>query len=164
MEEKLVGKIILYYAAGRVAKVKLTRTLRVGDYIHIKGSTTDFNQRVSHLYRNQEPIKEAKAGQKDIWLGVKKRVNKDDKVFVIIIEVSETKPVDTDTIVGPEPDIKPPPKPPTSKPNVPEPPQPPSQEVPKDKPNLPDDWDDIWEDGKKRKKRRGCDKGGGPGG
>jgi hypothetical protein len=81
LKERKVGKVLQYYAAGRVVQVKLTDTLRVDDLIHIKGVSTDFKQEVEYIYIDQDSVEEAKAGD-TIWLGVIKRVEESDEVFV----------------------------------------------------------------------------------
>lgn len=153
--EKQVGTVIRYYAAGRVAEVKLIGTLRVGDHICIRNQTTDFEQTVTDMYIGQKPLKKAVQGQ-TIWLGAIKRVHEGDKVFLILEEPDGPGPD------GPEPDgpdkPDPPPKPPH--PDY----QPPDLESngddeDDDGPELPD-WNDFYEH------RRGThyDKGGGAGG
>lgn len=151
--KKKVGDVIQYFAAGRVAEVKLTGTLRVGDLVHIVDRTTNFKQLVRFMYIGQDPVDKARSGQ-IIWLGVIKRVHKDDKVFVISEELEKPRPD--------EPEPEPPPKPPVQKPR-------PDDKVEgegndddedeDDEPDLPD-WDDFW----KHRKRTDGDKGGGAGG
>ena len=49
MEEakgKEIGKISTYFSHVGVAAIKLSGKLKVGDKIHIKGHTTDFEQKV----------------------------------------------------------------------------------------------------------------------
>lgn len=152
--KKKVGDVIQYYAAGRVAEVKLTGTLRVGDLVHIVDQTTNLKQLIRFMYIGQDPVNTAKSGQ-IIWLGVIKRVHRDDKVFVISEEPDKPRPD--------EPEPEPPPKPPVPKPHSRKKKRVPTPKTPhpnrSDEPDLPD-WDDFW----KHRKRTDDDKGRGAGG
>lgn len=62
MEEQ-VGKIIHYYGKIGVAVVRLEAPLRVGDMIHVKGKTTDFEQAVESMQLNHENVESGKKGE-----------------------------------------------------------------------------------------------------
>jgi putative protease len=47
--EVLAGRVINYYRVIGVVSVKLTDNLNKGDLIHIKGNTTDFDQKVESM-------------------------------------------------------------------------------------------------------------------
>jgi putative protease len=47
--EVLAGRVINYYRAIGVISVKLTDNINKGDIIHIKGNTTDFEQKVESM-------------------------------------------------------------------------------------------------------------------
>ena len=64
-----------------VAVVELSGNLNVGDKIHIKGTTTDFNQKVESMQVEHEKIEKAKKGQ-SIGLKVDERVRLNDRVFI----------------------------------------------------------------------------------
>ena len=82
VEGRKVGKVTHYFNKIGVAVVELTDTLKEGDKIRIKGSTTDFEQVVESMQIEHEQVKEATAGQ-SIGLKVKERVREGDEVFVI---------------------------------------------------------------------------------
>lgn len=79
-KEKEIGKIFSYFSKIGVAAIKLTGVLKVGDTIHIKGATTDFEQKVDSMQTDNKPIKSAKKGD-DIGIKVKDRVRPNDKVY-----------------------------------------------------------------------------------
>ena len=62
MAEKEIGKVSSYFSHVSVAAIKLTGKLKVGDKIHIKGHTTDFEASVEGIQIEKEPLKEAKKG------------------------------------------------------------------------------------------------------
>ncbi|MBI2572913.1 rhodanese-related sulfurtransferase [Candidatus Woesearchaeota archaeon] len=62
--ETEVGKIENYYAKNNVAFVKLCANLKVGDFIHIKGKTTNTNQTIQEMQNEDgKTISQAHAGQ-----------------------------------------------------------------------------------------------------
>ena len=79
-KEKEIGKIFSYFSKVSVAAIKLTGDLKVGDTIHIKGATTDFNQKVASMQTENKVIESAKKGD-DIGIKVKDRVRPNDKVY-----------------------------------------------------------------------------------
>ena len=81
-EGRKVGKITHYFSKIGVAVVELTDTLKEGDKIRIKGSTTDFEQTVESMQIEHEQITEATAGQ-SIGMSVKDVVREGDEVFVV---------------------------------------------------------------------------------
>jgi len=66
-----------------VAAVSLEKGLSVGDKIHIKGHTTDFEQVVESMQIENRPVEEAKAGD-DVGIKVKERVRPNDTVYRVI--------------------------------------------------------------------------------
>ncbi|GAI15070.1 unnamed protein product, partial [marine sediment metagenome] len=56
---------------------------KVGDTIHIKGHTTDFEQEIESMQIENEPVKEAKSGD-SIGIKVKERVRPHDLVYKVI--------------------------------------------------------------------------------
>jgi putative protease len=83
MEEKEVGKIVHYYGQISVGIVELSDTLKVGDSIHIKGHTSDFNQVVDSMQIEHQNVSEAKAGEV-VGIKVIQKVHPHDKVYKII--------------------------------------------------------------------------------
>lgn len=82
MEGELVGKITHFFDKISVAVIELSGTLREGDKIRIKGSTTDFEQTVNSMQIEHETIEEANAGQ-SIGLKVSEKVRPGDEVFLV---------------------------------------------------------------------------------
>lgn len=80
MEEKLVGKITHYYGHIGVGIVELSDSLKIGDEIHIKGKSTDFEQVVDSMQIEHKNVSEAKEGEV-IGLKVKERVREGDEVY-----------------------------------------------------------------------------------
>ena len=84
MEEERIGKVVKYFAKPSVAAVEMTAgVLRVGDSIHIKGHTTDFEDTVHSMEVEKESIEEAPAGYL-IGIKVKDRVREGDEVFKVL--------------------------------------------------------------------------------
>lgn len=79
--EKEIGKITHFFDKIGVAVIELTKKLKVGDTIHVKGATTDFTQKVDSMQIDRKEIEKAKA--KDaIGLKVSEKVRANDKVFL----------------------------------------------------------------------------------
>ena len=81
-KEKLIGKIIHYYTNIEVGVVELSNTLNVGDTIHIKGGTTDYEQKVESMQIEHEQVKKAGKGE-SIGLKVKEKVREEDLVYKV---------------------------------------------------------------------------------
>lgn len=63
MEER-IGSVIKFFESNSVAAVKLEfGDLAVGDTIRIKGSSTDFTQKVEAMEFDHKPIEKAMRGQ-----------------------------------------------------------------------------------------------------
>ena len=83
-EEKLIGGITHYFGKIEVGIVELNKgSLEVGDNIHVKGSTTDFEQEVKSMQIEHKEVKTAKKGD-IIGLKVKDKVREGDEVYKII--------------------------------------------------------------------------------
>lgn len=82
MPEKEIGKVTHYYSKLSVGIIKLEDALKVGDNIHVKGSTTDFNQAVDSIQLEHKDIIEAKAGD-DIGIRVTDHVREHDIVYKV---------------------------------------------------------------------------------
>lgn len=84
MEEKLIGKITHYFTNIGVGVIEITQgDLKVGDKIHIKGATSDFEQAVDSMQVEHENIEKAKKGDA-IGLKVDQQVREGDQVFKIV--------------------------------------------------------------------------------
>jgi len=60
--EVLVGKVTHYYKGIGVAALELSDTLEVGNTIHVKGHTTDFEQIVESMEINHQRVTRARRG------------------------------------------------------------------------------------------------------
>ena len=86
MEEKEIGYVSNYFKKLSVASVEITcGGVSVGDTLHFKGHTTDFELVVSSMQIEHESVTEVKQGD-SIGLKVSEKVRKGDKVYKIIEE------------------------------------------------------------------------------
>lgn len=81
MAEKKIGTISTFFTKINVAAIELVGPLKVGDTIHIKGHTTDFNQKVESMQIEMKDIEKAKKGD-SVGIKVKDRVRPSDVVFM----------------------------------------------------------------------------------
>jgi len=82
MPEEKVGVVKDYFAKINVAGIDITGRLKVGDTIHVKGHTTDFEQVVESIQIEHEQVEEAKAGDA-IGIKVMDRCRGGDTVFKV---------------------------------------------------------------------------------
>ena len=82
MAEKEIGQVSSYFQHVGVAAIKLSGKLKVGDKVHVKGNTTDFEVKVGSIQIENKPVKEAKKGN-HIGIKVPEKVRKKDKVFLV---------------------------------------------------------------------------------
>jgi len=80
-----VGRVTHFYPKIRVAIVELKAPLSIGDKILIKGTTTNFEQKVESMQIEHKDVKLAEAGQ-IIGLKVNQRARENDKVYKMIGE------------------------------------------------------------------------------
>jgi len=85
MKEIKVGRVVSYFTHVEAAAVEIEGNLKIGDTVHIKGHTTDFEQQVESMQIENESVKEAKAGD-SIGVKVKERVRRNDVVYKVIDE------------------------------------------------------------------------------
>ncbi|MBW1739989.1 MAG: translation elongation factor-like protein [Deltaproteobacteria bacterium] len=84
MEEEKVGKVQKFFAKPSVAAVEITSgVLRIGDKLHFKGHTSDFEETVTSMQMDNQPIEEARPGDL-IGIKVKERVREHDTVYKIV--------------------------------------------------------------------------------
>lgn len=79
---KEIGKITHYFDQIGVAVVELAKGLGVGEVIRVKGTTTDFKQKVDSMQIEHKEVEKAKKGDA-IGLKVKDRVRPHDKVYIV---------------------------------------------------------------------------------
>jgi putative protease len=78
---KPIGKITHYFSEIKVAVVKLSGPLKVGDEIRITGGeSTDFNQKIKSMQVDHKAVKTAKKG-KSVGLKVDEKVREGYLVF-----------------------------------------------------------------------------------
>jgi selenocysteine-specific translation elongation factor len=82
MAEKAVGKVNDFFAHPVVAGVELTRTLKVGDKIHIKGHTTDIEMLLESMQIDNVNVDKAGKG-KSVGIKVPERVRRGDTVYIV---------------------------------------------------------------------------------
>lgn len=80
--ETLIGFISDFFARPVVAGIELTAPLKVGDKIHIKGSTTDMEMVVESMQIHNSAVSEAKA-KDSVGIKVPDRVRKGDSVYKV---------------------------------------------------------------------------------
>jgi putative protease len=82
MEEVEIGKVSDFFAKPVVAGIALSGTLKIGDKIHITGSTTDMELAVESMQIERVNITEAKPGDL-VGIKVPDRVRQGDKVYKV---------------------------------------------------------------------------------
>lgn len=80
-KEKKVGEVLHYFGKISVAAIKVKAPIKVGDVIHIKGHTTDFEQPVDSMQIEHVAVQAVKKGD-DIGIKVKDHVREGDGVFI----------------------------------------------------------------------------------
>ncbi len=80
--EKLVGEISMFFSKVGVAAVKLSDALSVGDKVHIKGHTTDFEQKISSIQLEGKALQKAKKGE-HVGIKITEKVRPNDKVYIV---------------------------------------------------------------------------------
>ena len=82
MTEKEIGIVSSYFSHVCVAAIKLSDTLKVGEKVHIKGNTTDFETNIKEIQIERKSVKQAKKGD-HIGIKVPDKVRPNDKVFLV---------------------------------------------------------------------------------
>ena len=83
MEEmRPIGTVIHYWTGLSVAGVELSDTLKMDDWIHFRGATTDFQQRLTSMQLNHRFVNEGYAGQQ-VGILVADRVRPGDTIFLL---------------------------------------------------------------------------------
>jgi putative protease len=82
MQEKQIGRVSSYFSHVNVAAIELSAGLKVGDKIHVKGHTTDFEQEIKGMQIEKEEVEKAKKGN-HIGIKVPEKVRPNDRVFLI---------------------------------------------------------------------------------
>ena len=82
MPDVEIGMVTDFFAKPVVAGIELSGTLRIGDRIHIKGSTTDMELTVESIQIERVNITEAKPGDL-VGIKVLDRARRGDKVYKV---------------------------------------------------------------------------------
>jgi translation elongation factor EF-1alpha len=82
MEEVEIGKVSDFFAKPVVAGIALSGTLKIGDKIHIRGSTTDMELAVQSMQIERVNITEGKPGDL-VGIKVPDRVRRGDTVYQV---------------------------------------------------------------------------------
>mgnify|MGYP001133554480 FL=1 len=82
MTEVEIGKVTDFFAKPVVAGVELSGVLKIGDKIHIKGSTTDMELAVESMQIDRVDITEGKSGDL-VGIKIPDRVRRGDKVYKV---------------------------------------------------------------------------------
>ena len=82
-EEKQIGKITHFFSGISVGIIELTDGLKVGEKIHIKGASTDFEQTISSMQIERKDIEVAKSGDA-IGIKVDQKVREGDTVYKVL--------------------------------------------------------------------------------
>ena len=81
MVEEKIGVVEHFFNKVGVAAIRITDgQLKVGDTIHVVGSTTDFKQKIESMEINRVPVQTVKPGD-DVGIKVKDRVREHDIVY-----------------------------------------------------------------------------------
>ena len=82
MPEEEIGKVSDFFAHPVVAGIELTKTLKAGDTIHIKGHTTDLEFTINSMQIDNANVDEAKSGDA-VGIKVSDRVRRGDIVYKV---------------------------------------------------------------------------------
>lgn len=83
MSEKQIGKITHYFSRINVGIIELSDSLKVGERIHIKGHSEDFEQTIDSMQIEHASVTEANAGE-SVGISVSKKVHENDAVYKIL--------------------------------------------------------------------------------
>lgn len=82
-DEVEIGIIDHWFGHINVAGVKVTKgSIKIGDTLHFKGHTTDFQETVESMQLEHGPVEKAKKGD-DVGIKVSEKVRSHDKVFKV---------------------------------------------------------------------------------
>jgi putative protease len=84
MAEIEIGKVTHYFSKLGVAAIAITQdSLRVGDTIHVKGHTSDFQQPVDSMQIDGAAVDTAQPGQ-SVGMKMKEHAREHDQVFKVV--------------------------------------------------------------------------------
>ncbi|HJO89718.1 MAG: translation elongation factor-like protein [Candidatus Pacebacteria bacterium] len=79
-KEKLIGKVTHYYSKIGVAIIELSDSISVGDVLHFKDGTTDFEEKLSSIEVEHENVSSAKKGAV-VGVKVSQKVRGSEQVY-----------------------------------------------------------------------------------
>lgn len=77
---KQIGKVTHFFDRISVAVISLERALKLGDQVHFQGSHTDFQQEVTSMQVEHEPVKKGKKGE-EVAVKVDQPVRRGDTLY-----------------------------------------------------------------------------------
>ncbi len=80
MAEERIGTITHYFAKPEVGVVKLEADVKIGDMLHFRGHTTDFQQKLESMEVDHAPVESAEPGA-EVAFKVSQRVRQGDEVY-----------------------------------------------------------------------------------
>ena len=84
MKEQEIGYVSKFFGQISVAAIEINAgKLNIGDTIHIKGYTTDFNTEIESMQVEHELVERVKKGD-SIGVKVARKVRRNDKVFKLV--------------------------------------------------------------------------------
>lgn len=82
--EEEVGFVEHWFGHANVAGIKITKgSINVGDTLHFKGHTTDFEEKIISIQIEHQSVPSAKKGD-EIGMKVAQKVREHDKVFKVV--------------------------------------------------------------------------------
>ncbi len=82
MAEELVGTITHYFPKPEVGVVQLQADIKIGDVLHFRGHTTDFQQEIKSMQVEHGAVDSAGAGT-EVAIKLKERVRSGDEVHLV---------------------------------------------------------------------------------
>jgi len=80
MAEELIGTVTHYFPKPQVGVLKLQMDLELGDTLHLRGATTDFEQRIESMQVEHAAVETAAAGT-EVAVRLNERVRAGDEAY-----------------------------------------------------------------------------------
>jgi len=80
MAEELIGTITHYFPKPQVGVLKLTAHIKVGDVLHFRGHTTEFEQEINSMQVEHAAVETAAAGT-EVAVKLNERVRAGDEAY-----------------------------------------------------------------------------------
>lgn len=80
MAEELIGTITHYFPKPQVGVLKLQVDLKLGDTLHLRGATTDFEQKIESMQVEHAAVETAAAGT-EVAVKLNERVRAGDEAY-----------------------------------------------------------------------------------